>query len=807
MQQFLEALKRDNIANSIGVHMIARLFFGALGLILLARAEATAAELPGPPPPPRYQIVLRYRIAAARDQHVVQYDALIAHLKALDFEFDSPLDKNPETDREDRSKNTLRGTVPSDQVLKILRNPNVASVLVLPVEFEYPPKDLDAVVRIHLELAGGFGVERQRELAEQVKAILHALNFREVPSYDHHGHSGRPFTRIAGTIPQGRLEVLLKDLRGQPAGWFAPRLAPGDLPTPLRNVNPVQLIEVERDSEPIVQVPVPKERSPEFLEKISSDLWALVGEKGQDNETVRVELVFAGTLAAEGRWQNLLKEAVPTLFVEGQVGQVVSVIVNHAQVRTLAVLPGISTIRLPRLARVDVEPTAVLPGNNAKALAKSGLEELHRKGFRGQDVRLAVIDTDFRGWSELLKQGKLPPSTRLVDLTAERDPEILPAPVVYPRGTGPSDLEVLPASAAKQVGHGTQCALAATLAVPQVSLVLVRIDGSSPYELDELARYFRGGSLLSPYIDRRRDELVTARAELNLLRFHVLFERRLILESFTDERDLEKDFGFLGPVYGWVFSQRTWIRDQVAYVDKLEKALTQRNRRFFDLVEDIRSLAGITLVSNPLVWNEGYAVGAASPLSRALERQLATAPVRPGAKAAPLLWFQSAGNTRGQTWTGLFHDDDSNGLMEFAPAQQKLKPGAWTTELNFLAWKPFAKDEVAELPEGARLRIALQWREPHDPDYYLRAGDEDDLYRKPLAELRVRASASARPLLQDAPRRCNGAGRCEFRHPRASRASTQRLHLPGRARNHSREGRPLCPPSGAPARLPVVPGR
>ena len=33
-------------------------------------------------------MVLRYDIPAARDQHVVQYDALIAHLKTLGFTFD-----------------------------------------------------------------------------------------------------------------------------------------------------------------------------------------------------------------------------------------------------------------------------------------------------------------------------------------------------------------------------------------------------------------------------------------------------------------------------------------------------------------------------------------------------------------------------------------------------------------------------------------------------------------------------------------------------------------------------------------------
>src|SRR5262249_39286903 len=129
---------------------------------------------------------------------------------------------------------------------------------------------------------------------------------------------------------------------------------------------------------------------------------------------------------------------------------------------------------------------------------------------------------------------------------------------------------------------------------------------------------------------------------------------------------------------------------------------------------------------------------AASPLSRAFERYLSAPLSRQGSPSdrPPLLWFQSAGNTRGQTWSGLFHDEDDNGFMEFAPAGSPLKKGQWTRELSFLAWQPFNKQETAELPSGVRLRISLQWREPHDPDYYMRAGD-DDFYRKPLADLRL----------------------------------------------------------------------
>src|SRR5262249_35865950 len=65
-----------------------------------------------------------------------------------------------------------------------------------------------------------------------------------------------------------------------------------------------------------------------------------------------------------------------------------------------------------------------------------------------------------------------------------------------------------------------------------------------------------------------------------------------------------------------------------------------------------------------------------------------------------------------------------------------LPKGRWTRELNFLGWQPYGQAAKADLPPGARVRVALQWREPHDPEYFFRRG-EQDLYRHPLAKLRL----------------------------------------------------------------------
>jgi hypothetical protein len=135
-------------------------------------------------------------------------------------------------------------------------------------------------------------------------------------------------------------------------------------------------------------------------------------------------------------------------------------------------------------------------------------------------------------------------------------------------------------------------------------------------------------------------------------------------------------------------------------------------------------------------WNTGFALDGASNVSRFLDdwltrpkasyqRSLARKP-----QAAPPLWFQPAGDTRGQTWTGLFRDVDNNGVMEFASPEVDLKPGRWSRELNFLSVRGDGKDTL-DLAGGSKVRISVQWREPHDPSV-----PEVD-YRVPVAPLRL----------------------------------------------------------------------
>ena len=55
---------------------------------------------------------------------------------------------------------------------------------------------------------------RQQVFADEVRRVLAKLDFVEAVGYDNRAH-----TRLLGTIPAGRLDALLDDLRLQPAAW------------------------------------------------------------------------------------------------------------------------------------------------------------------------------------------------------------------------------------------------------------------------------------------------------------------------------------------------------------------------------------------------------------------------------------------------------------------------------------------------------------------------------------------------------------------------------------------------------------
>lgn len=681
---------------------------------LLAAAPRLGAQPPRPPQPPapkRYRAVLRYDIVAPRDTHVKMYDELVADLRELGFAFEPPLAKRPPTDREDPTKNHFEGTIAPDKALRILQEQTVASLLLIPEDGTFKlPDDPAEPVHVRLQLAGSLAPERQRELSEQAVAVLRLLGFREAVGYDRRGYDGRPFTRLVGTMPRGRLQTLLKDLRNLPGGWLAPVIPRGELPTPLRRVNPVRVIEVLRATGPLKEAAAPAPRKRLAWEKIAPELWAIVNDKERAGQLIRVQVVLADTPSNDDpEWRLRLTGASVGLFIEGRLAQFVTALCRVETVKALVELPEVSVVRLPRSGRIERAPAREAV-DDGQVLAKTGLTALHKRGARGKGVRLAIVDTDFRDWEKLVAKKQLPAATRLVDLTVERSTRLEPAPLAGP-----------PAA----IGHGTLAAQAAALAAPEAEIVLVRIDSVAPYQLYEIARYLQGG-YVSPLVNRRRDELEADRAVLLRRRAELLKERREIMESFADETDLREDLGFLGPVFGWLYSEREWHRDRMAYHQKQEEALRDLEERFRQHVRELRSLRGIPIAACPLLWQDGYPLADGGPLGRWFAALQMRGP----------LWFQSAGNVRRQCWEGPFRTQPGDTALAFTDPLAKLPPNRWTSDLNFLAWQPHKGDETFELPAKTRVRISMQWQEPHDPDYFLRRG-EQDFYLRPLATLRL----------------------------------------------------------------------
>jgi hypothetical protein len=714
---------------------------GLLGVALAQGSGAVNAQpTPAAPPPPAYyQAEVRYRIPSAREQHVALFRDLVAHLERAGFQFLPPLAELPPTLPADPTQDVLTGRVPAARVPQLTAHPAVASVLLLPPDYRLPDNP-EQLVPVQLELRAGYPTAQQRQVRQQVLVLLQHFGFREAIGYDSRGRSGLPYTRLRGALPASQLRVPFYDLRYQPNGWFGPRLQ--EPPEPLRRKHPVLWTEV-LPSLAVPTVPqLPPERSaPE--EKIREDLWQRLQERQGQKEFLRVEIILQTAPPAELPWEKLLHQAAPDLFLEGRLGQVVTARLPAEQVRALARLPLVSALRLPEDPQESVAAEAAAVGDNQQFLEQTGLAAWHRRHFRGQKVRIALLDSDFRGAAAWVQAGKLPARTQLLDLTRLRQPQLEPEP--YPTEGPP-------------VGHGTCCARAVALAAPEAELILIRLDPQAPYLLREVLDWIRGQEVSSAYLRQRANELY---AEATLVRRQweeVLRERKKVLEDFTDEREYQLRYGFLGPVRAWLFSRHEWHQQRLAEARAAEAAYLARQRRFDQLLEQLRGLRGTPLVVCPWVWQVGWALGQRSPLTEELDALLRPAALLRAATTHPHslrtpfvpLWLNAAGNTAGQVLSGWLPDPTGDGPLALLPASAPLPAGLWTRTLAFLAWQPYQGEKSAELPAGLRLRLALQWTEAHDPAYFARPG-EPDPYLEPLAQPRLTVLRQRDPAGQQAP--------------------------------------------------------
>jgi hypothetical protein len=677
--------------------MLHRMLF-LLGALALLVAVAIAA-VPAPPPPPVWRAQVHYRINAFGTERIRQYQELMRFLARHGFVRDDV--PEPE-EAEDPTHVLVSGTVPDNQARSLLGNRNVKTIQIVPKDAKVP-EDKKQLVRVDLQLAEGLTPEGQSRLHEQTREVLAKLNFRHAVGYDHRG-----YTRVLGAIPAAALDQLLQDLRKAPVGK--------DQTAPFPSVWAIRLTEVHPDLPTLA--PAPRQTPPPPSEaKLTREVRDFLADKEKANQPRRLEVLLATSPDNDNRtWSRELLATVPEVVLEGRVGSVVAIILRPNRARDLAAVPEVLAIRLPVAARAGTQVRGGSEENWTPLFESTGLARLHKFRYRGKGTRVAVIDTDFSGW-EGLRGKALLPGTTLVDLTAERNADLLPDPF---KGQAP--------------GPGARRAVTLQRAAPEAELTLVRIDPAAPYMLYQVARAIHGDNPLSLNLENRAADIDSQRRGLNARRDILLEERKLAAEIFEERSDVEKQLLAQAekerltpeavqklkafeqmpreaiPRLLYEVAQMVFNRD--------EAAQTARVRRYLDHLKAVEQLRGIRVVTSALVWDEGLPVDGTSTLTRFFDdRPFRTA-----------LWFQAAGDVRGQSWVGPFRDADHNGLVELSPPEAPLPAGSWSPELSFLAWRHDGTSK--ELPAGARLRVTLQWREAHEAVY---SNVGEDAYREPLA--------------------------------------------------------------------------
>lgn len=666
-----------------------------VGLLVLSAGPA-AAQVKYPPPPGTVDVQLRYRIRADRAERVRQFRELTAYLDKVGFARDRQPDDD--TDILDPTAERFTGTVATRNVLELLKDPRVRTVLFKPTDLKLPD-DQTQPVSIRVGIPTGLLPDDQQRLHRQVADQLARLGFREAVGYD----TGR-YSLVRGDIPVGNLFRLLKDLRREPAGWFAADSPVTDLPLPIRDTLPVRWVEVLPDP-PLVPL-VPPTVAPNRA-KFAPGLRNYLDGAGAAGRPVRVEVVYdtrPGAAELDALRAHLLvgyagPGGPPTL--EGAAGHILTIAFPRAaDLERFAAEPGVVYLRLPVPATETVSATGTGDAPAAdKLLSATRLAEFHRKGYRGQGTTVVVIGTEFPGLARWLGVTYLDKSFRtpvtLIDLTAEGTPDVRPAPADPNRVSG-----------------GGAAARAAHLAAPDARLVLVRVDPAAYYQAYAVARFVRGDAEFTEAMQTRLSEL-SARGEDLRLRYAEAVEESN--RAFADPSDEP------GAV-----DRRRRARAAVQDLIARQRAQAETVARALALQASMRSLGGATVVVNTLVWEVGYQQDGLSDLSQLLDTSFASDAVsgprtrsatRPRATPRPV-WVQATSPLVGSAWAGPFLDANADGAMEFAPRTAPTPEGEWTKEFNFLGTRSADGKDVRTLPAGARVRLVVQWRETHDPFGY-----------------------------------------------------------------------------------------
>lgn len=669
-----------------------------VALFAVVAAAPASAQVIYPKPPDEYAVSLRYRIRAAGDQRVGPFKALDKHLRAVGFKFAD--EERFKLDMLDPGAELVSGTVSSASAAKLLDDPSVKTVLLWPTG-QKPFEDPEKVLQLRLGLAGGLPKAEQQALHTQVVEQLAKLGFAHATGYDHKG-----YTRVRGSLAAGSVPQLVKDLRSLPGGWFvggSDRLAQ---PLPFSVVVPVNVVEVLPDlpaAEPAAPAPLADE-------KLTPELAAIVADAVAAEKPLVVEaLLDRDTAGEQASVRRALRAALSGIAVEGLAGPVVTLRLPKAsQVKAVTALSEVRHVRLPRVATETV--VAVPDAKAGDVLAATRLKQLHALGYDGNGVTVAVIASEFPG--AVVKEGKadtvpeltlngvkLPVGSRLIDLTAELRPTLDPAPVDAARGPG-----------------GTAAALAVHTTAPKARVLLVRVDPARFHQVLTVAKAIAGEGTFSPALSTRNDELSIRTSQLESQRRSVTNEVDKAYSDLSDDPRAVKRREEASKAL------KQLQADTAAYNTLLERYLAVQGA--LDVVKRA------TVVVNTLVWETGHPHDGESELSKLIERKFVTtaavSALRASRQPPAPAWVQAGGVSVGSAWTGVYRDTDRNRLLEFADPKAQLPAGRWTKELAFLGYEQGGKVQ-ATLPAGSKVRVTMQWREPHRPEVLLPTEPAHDL--------------------------------------------------------------------------------
>src|SRR5579885_744697 len=179
-------------------------------LLCVLCASVVSAAPAAPPPPDEYDVLLRYRIDAFRNERVPQFRAMVRYLESVGFKKAAP-GEDEEDEAENPGVTLMRGTIASGGdrekvIASLLREPHVQLVRLVPRGVAVPA---EKPVRVELRFASSLETGRRRASLDEARTLLRGLGFVEGVGYDHREH-----TRLVGSLPGSSVGVLAReDLR------------------------------------------------------------------------------------------------------------------------------------------------------------------------------------------------------------------------------------------------------------------------------------------------------------------------------------------------------------------------------------------------------------------------------------------------------------------------------------------------------------------------------------------------------------------------------------------------------------------